>query len=68
MAPMSDARAFGEYHASGQLSRARWVFEMLTVEVNEGFKISDPMPMIADVTRLLTRMFPKDRRTVVDLP
>jgi D-aspartate ligase len=68
MAPMSDARAFGEYHASGQLSRARWVFEMLTVEVNEGFQISDPMPMIADVTRLLTRMFPKDRRMVVDLP
>jgi predicted ATP-grasp superfamily ATP-dependent carboligase len=68
MAPMSDARAFGEYHASGQLSRARWLFEVLTVEVNEGFQISDPMPMIADVSRLLTRMFSKDRRMVIGLP
>jgi hypothetical protein len=65
---MSDARAFGEYHASGQLSRARWLFEVLTVEVNEGFQISDPMPMIADVSRLLTRMFSKDRRMVIGLP
>jgi hypothetical protein len=41
---------------------------VLTVEVNEGFQISDPMPMIADVSRLLTRMFSKDRRMVIGLP
>jgi len=68
MAPMSDARAFGEYHASGQLSRARWLFEMLTVEVNEGFQITDPMPMIADVTQRLTRMFSQDQQRVVGHP
>jgi hypothetical protein len=65
---MSDARAFDEYHAAGQLSRARWLFEMLTVEVNEGFQITDPMPMIADVTQRLTRMFSQDQRTVVGHP
>ena len=68
MAPMSDASAFGEYHASGQLSRARWLVEMLTVDVNEGFQITDPMPMIADGIRLLKRMFPKDRRMVAGPP
>ena len=33
---------------------------MLTVEVSEGFQISDPMPMIAAVARALTSMFSKD--------
>ena len=68
MAPMSDASAFAEYHASGQLSRARWLLEMLTVDVNEGFQITDPMPMIADVTRLLKTMFRKDRRMAAGTP
>ena len=39
----------------------------MTVEFNEGFQIIDPMPMIADVARALTSMFPKDPRMEVDV-
>jgi predicted ATP-grasp superfamily ATP-dependent carboligase len=62
MAPLSDRKAFGEHHASGQLSRSRWLYEMLTVDVNEGFQISDPKPMVADAARLLTKAFSKGAR------
>lgn len=55
MVPMSDARASKEYRAAGQLSRARWLFELLTVDVNEGFQIRDPFPMLADLVQLLKR-------------
>jgi len=63
MVPLSDAKAFGEYHAAGQLSHIRWFFEMLTVDVNEGFQIRDPFPVIADLSRLLkNKLFTTFRR------
>jgi hypothetical protein len=55
MVPMSDARASRGYRAAGQLSRARWLFELLTVDVNEGFQIRGPFPMLADLVQLLER-------------
>ena len=66
IAPLSDARAFREYHLSGQLSRARWLLEVMTAQVNEGFQITDPMPMIHDVARGLARMFSRDRRPAME--
>ncbi len=55
MVPLSDARAFREYHAAGQLSRRRWLFELLTVDVNEGLQLKDPLPALADVAELSKR-------------
>jgi hypothetical protein len=55
MVPMSDARASREYRAAVQLSRARGLFELLTVDVNEGFQIRDPIPVLADLFQLLER-------------
>ncbi len=42
--PMLDRRAFKDYRAAGELSRASWLAQLLTVEVNEGFSWRDPMP------------------------
>ncbi|HZN40841.1 MAG TPA: ATP-grasp domain-containing protein [Planctomycetota bacterium] len=56
MVPISDFKASREYRAAGQLSRARWLFELLTVDVNEGFRIGDPFPVLADLAKLLKRL------------
>jgi hypothetical protein len=67
MVPRSDARASREYRAAGELSRARWLYELLTVDVNEGFQIRDPFPVLADLAQLLKRKIfgaaPKEGRT-----
>ena len=41
--PYTDVMAFKEYHAAGELSVGRWLLEILTTEVNEGFQWSDPL-------------------------
>jgi D-aspartate ligase len=56
MVPLSDAKALSEYRAAGELSRARWLIQLLTADVNEGFQITDPLPLLADVGRLIKRM------------
>lgn len=64
MVPMSDARASREYRLAGELSRARWLYEMLTVDVNEGFQLRDPVPGLTDIVLLIKRkifrLAPKD--------
>jgi predicted ATP-grasp superfamily ATP-dependent carboligase len=55
MVPVSDSRALREYRAAGQLTLARWLYEVLTVDVNEGFQLSDPLPMATDLALLLRR-------------
>ncbi len=39
-----DYHAFKEYRAAGELSAVGWLFDLATAEVNEDFRISDPVP------------------------
>jgi D-aspartate ligase len=39
-----DYHAFREYRAAGELSAMGWLFDLATAEVNEDFRISDPLP------------------------
>ena len=65
MEPWADRLAFKEYHAAGELSRIRWIFQMVSADVNEGFRLSDPRPWLADLAfrfrRKLARVFLKHR-------
>ena len=66
-----DAYASREYRAAGELSFARWLLEMATADVNEGFLLRDPLPGLADVAgifrrklaRLLSRRMPPRPQT-----
>jgi len=70
MEPWADRLVFKEYHAAGELSRFRWIIQMALVDVNEGFRLSDPRPWLADLVfrcrRKLTRAFLKHRVTAGD--
>jgi len=50
-----DAHGSKEYRAAGELSLARWLLEMATVDVNEGFLFRDPLPRLADLSGTLKR-------------
>ena len=50
-----DAHGSKEYRAAGELSLARWLLEMATVDVNEGFLFRDPLPGLADLGGTLKR-------------
>ena len=50
-----DAYASREYRAAGELSFARWLLEMATADVNEGFLLRDPLPGLADVAGTFRR-------------
>jgi predicted ATP-grasp superfamily ATP-dependent carboligase len=50
-----DMRASREYRAAGELSFARWLVEMATVDVNEGFLLRDPLPGLADAGGVFRR-------------
>ena len=51
MRPRKDFQAFREYHSTNDLSVIRWLYELLTVDVNEGFQISDPGPTLKAVVQ-----------------
>jgi predicted ATP-grasp superfamily ATP-dependent carboligase len=44
-----DRRAFREHCAAGELSAARWLWQLMTADVNEDFALSDPMPGLVDL-------------------
>ncbi|MGI9316586.1 MAG: hypothetical protein ACR2QW_04565 [bacterium] len=49
MDPWADRMAFKDYVAAGELTPFQWIIQMITVEVNEGFRLSDPLPWLADL-------------------
>ena len=55
MSLRDDVRASREYRAAGELSFARWLVEMATVDVNEGFLLRDPLPGLADAGEIVRR-------------
>ena len=50
-----DYFAFREYHAAGELSALRWLFDLATTEVNEDFRLSDPLPGLAGLFGIAER-------------
>ncbi|HEX6813378.1 MAG TPA: ATP-grasp domain-containing protein [Planctomycetota bacterium] len=65
----ADAHALKEYRAAGELSLLRWLGEMVTVDVNEGFLLRDPLPGVARLgvalRRKLARMLGRREAGVV---
>ncbi len=61
--PGLDLMAFREYHADGDLPLGRWLYEIATAEVNEGFQLRDPMPglygLAGRVRRRLGKLLPR---------
>jgi len=50
-----DYFAFKEYRAAGELSAVRWIFDLVTTEVNEDFRLSDPLPGLAGLFGIAMR-------------
>ena len=50
-----DFHAFREYRAAGELSALRWIFDLATTEVNEDFRLSDPLPGLAGLLGIARR-------------
>jgi predicted ATP-grasp superfamily ATP-dependent carboligase len=57
MRPRCDIRSFGEYHAKDRLSAAQWLYQAITVEVNEGFQFSDLGPAVYDVLEIFRGLY-----------
>jgi len=55
MSPQSDRRAFREHQAAGELSVARWLWQMATADVNEDFDLADPVPGLVDLLGIIKR-------------
>jgi D-aspartate ligase len=59
--PVLDWMAAKEYRAAGELSWRRWMIQLATVDINEGFSWRDPMPgwmaFWARVERRLSKWF-----------
>jgi predicted ATP-grasp superfamily ATP-dependent carboligase len=53
MVPRSDNRSFEEYKVNEKLTRRRWLYQVGTAAVNEGFQVSDPLPAILDLADIL---------------
>ena len=70
MSLRDDARASREYRAAGELSFARWLMEVATVDVNEGFLLRDPLPGLADAGGILRRRLARllSRRSIQPFP
>jgi len=49
MEPWADRMAFREYRATGEITRLGWIVQMITVDVNEGFRLSDPRPWLVNL-------------------
>ena len=60
--PRRDLQSFNEYRAADQLSVTKWLYQVLTVDVNEGFQISDPGPAIHDVLEIFRGLYHPIRR------
>jgi hypothetical protein len=60
MVPMSDISAFGEYRDAGEISAIRWLYQLLTVDVDEGFLLSDLSPAIHDIMDMIHRRHDSD--------
>jgi predicted ATP-grasp superfamily ATP-dependent carboligase len=50
-----DRRAFREHCVAGELSVARWLWQLMTADVNEDFALSDPMPGLVDLIGIAKR-------------
>lgn len=57
--PMLDRKAFREYRDAGELTFGRWLTELLTADVNEGFAWYDPAPGLASLQARIERKLSK---------
>jgi predicted ATP-grasp superfamily ATP-dependent carboligase len=55
LSPQGDRRAFREHRDAGELSVARWLWQVATVDVNEDFNLTDPMPGLVDLLAMAKR-------------
>jgi D-aspartate ligase len=55
LSPQGDRRAFREHCAAGELSVARWLWQVATADVNEDFNFADPMPGLVDLFGMTKR-------------
>ena len=57
MRPRCDIRSFSEYHNAERLSAAQWLYQAITVDVNEGFQFSDIGPAVYDVLEVFRGLY-----------
>jgi predicted ATP-grasp superfamily ATP-dependent carboligase len=57
LSPHGDRRAFREHRAAGELSVARWLWQLATTDINEDFHLADPMPGLVDLFDIAKRKF-----------
>jgi predicted ATP-grasp superfamily ATP-dependent carboligase len=55
VSPRDDLRAIREAHPGFGVDRVRWLAEVLTSDVNEGFDIRDPWPGVVDLGQTFGR-------------
>jgi predicted ATP-grasp superfamily ATP-dependent carboligase len=55
--PRPDLLAVREAHPRADGSRIRWLAEVLSAEVNEGFSLRDPLPGLVDLAQTAGRKF-----------
>jgi predicted ATP-grasp superfamily ATP-dependent carboligase len=55
ISPREDRRALDEYRAVGEISLARWFFQIVTADVNEDFTLRDPLPGLAEIVGIAKR-------------
>ena len=49
MRPRCDLKSFGEYRSARQISAIKWLYQAITVDVNEGLEFSDLGPAVHDI-------------------
>ena len=55
-----DISAFGEYRDAGEISAIRWLYQLHTVDVDEGFLFSDLNPAVHDIMEMMHRRHDPD--------
>lgn len=55
--PVLDWMASREYRAAGELTQGRWLLQLATATINEGFTLRDPMPGLIALRARLERRF-----------
>lgn len=55
MSGQDDVRSMREHRATGDLSLTAWLRQVVTVDVNESFTLSDPLPGLRELSRIASR-------------
>jgi hypothetical protein len=64
MGPGCGIRSCSENRATDQLSAAQWLYQVITIDVNEGFEIPDLAPATRDVLEIFRGLNHSCRRTL----